>query len=244
MFDVPDQRAAVSAAQLLRPTRFPFVSALFGKAIGLSYRLTGKHPYDNFRLERVQGLSILVTPSVLNPKLTRSGAFFASRLDARIVTGDTQVLDMGTGSGVCALAAARYARRVVGVDISAAAVRCARINAMLNHLDHKIELHHGDLFEPVAAERFDLVLFNPPFLHGTPRDDRDRAWRSNDVAERFTASLANHLKPNGSALVLLSTFGGSQRFLDEFRKHRFDISVLDTRRFINERLAIFRLRPP
>ena len=100
------------------------------------------------------------------------------------------VLDMGTGSGVCALAAARHARRVVAVDVSPAAARCTRLNAVLNQLEERIDIRIGDLFEPVAGERFDLVLFNPPFLIGAPKDDRDAAWRSEDTARRFAAGLA------------------------------------------------------
>jgi release factor glutamine methyltransferase len=145
---------------------------------------------------------------------------------------------------VCAIFAARHARRVVAVDINAAAVRCAGLNALLNHLEHRIEVRHGDLFAPVKGERFDLIVFNPPFLRGVPRNDRERAWRSPDVAERFAAELSGHLKPLGSALVVLSTFGAAQVFLEEFRRHRLAISVLAERRFINERLAIFRLGAP
>jgi methylase of polypeptide subunit release factors len=95
----------------------------------------------------------------------------------------------------------------------------------------------------VSEERFDLILFNPPFVRGAPQDDRDRAWRSNDVAERFAAGLGAHLKPAGSALVLLSTFGDGHVFLEEFRKQSFEISVLAERRFVNERLTVFRLVP-
>jgi release factor glutamine methyltransferase len=214
---------------------------LIGKTMALGYRLIGKDRYDDFRLERIQGLPFIVTPSVFNPKVPRTGEFFASQLDSKLVRSDWEVLDMGTGSGVCAVFAANHARRVVAVDINAAAVRCAGINAHLNHLEHKIDVRLGDLFAPVRAERFDLILFNPPFLRGTPRDDRDRAWRSSDVAERFAANLADHLKPGGSALVLLSTFGDGLVFLHEFRKHNFGISVLAERRFVNERLTIFRL---
>jgi methylase of polypeptide subunit release factors len=76
-----------------------------------------------------------------------------------------------------------------------------------------------------------------------PRDDRERAWRSVDVAERFAAGVRDHLKPRGSVLVVLSSFGGATAFLEEFRKHGFAISVLAERRFISERLAIFRLEP-
>ena len=223
--------------------RLPLMTRLLGKAMALCYRFMGKDRYDDFRMERVYGMPFVVTPSVFNPKVPRTGEFLASQIDSRLVKRDWEILDMGTGSGVCAIFAAKHARRVVAVDINAAAVRCAGINALLNHLEHKIDMRHGDLFAPVPKERFDLILFNPPFERGSPRDDRDRAWRSNDVAERFAAGLGAHLKPGGSALVLLSTFGDGYVFLEEFRKQNFEISVLAERRFVNERLTIFRLVP-
>jgi release factor glutamine methyltransferase len=219
------------------------MTRLIGKAMALCYRLVGKDRYDDFRLERVYDIPFVVTPSVFNPKVPRTGEFLASQIDSRLVQHDWEVLDMGTGSGVCAVFAAKHARHVVAVDINAAAVRCAGINALLNHVEHRIDVRHGDLFAPVSDERFDLILFNPPFVQGVPQDDRDRAWRSNDVAERFAAGLAAHLKPAGFALVLLSTFGDGHVFLEEFRKHNFEISVLAERRFVNERLTIFRLAP-
>lgn len=225
----------------LSVARLPLIRRLVGKAMAAGYRVIGKHRYDDYRVERVHGMCFVVTPSVFNPKVPRTGAFLASQIDSRLVQRDWEVLDMGTGSGVCAVFAAKYARRVVAVDINPAAVRCAGVNALLNQLEHRIDVRHGDLFGPVLGERFDLILFNPPFVRGTPRDDRDSAWRSTDVAERFAAGLGAHLKPGGSALVILSTFGDGQVFLDEFRKHNFEILRLAERRFVNERLTIFRL---
>jgi release factor glutamine methyltransferase len=242
-FNITKQQPAPSASDALKVARLPLLTRLLGKAMALSYKLVGKDRYDDFRLERVYGMPFIVTPSVFNPKVPRTGEYFASQINSSLVERDWEVLDMGTGSGVCAVFAAKHARSVVAVDINSAAVRCAGINARLNHLEHKIDVRHGDLFAPVSQERFDLILFNPPFVRGTPRDDRDRAWRSNDVAERFAAGLGAHLKPGGSALVLLSTFGDGVVFLEEFRKQRFEISVLAERRFVNERLTIFRLIP-
>src|SRR5262249_13844026 len=160
----------------------------------------------------------------------------AEYLDTTGVCRDAEVLDMGTGSGVCAIIAARSARRVVAVDLNPAAVRCARINALLNQAEERIELRHGDLFEPLHGQRFDLVLFNPPFLRGAPRDERDRAWRSSDVPERFAAGLRAHLKPGGAALVLLSTFGDSSMFMQAFHAEGLAVSVAAERNFVNERL--------
>ncbi len=212
-----------------------------GKLLEQFMRLTRLRRYDDYRLELLSGLYILVLPGVANPKLLRTGAFFASVLDAALLAG-RDVLDIGTGSGICALVAARHARRVVAVDVSRAAVRCAHVNAHLNNLEGRVQIRHGDLFAPVRGERFDLILFNPPFLLGAPRDERDAAWRSPDAAMRFAAGLDEHLAPGGSALLLLSSFGNAcESFIDELRSRGFVLDVHARRRFINETVTLLRV---
>jgi HemK-related putative methylase len=206
-------------------------------------RLRGAHRYDDFILERVHGVPILVTPTVFNPKRLRTGEFFASCLDAALIRPDFEVLDLGTGSGVCAIFAARHARRVVAVDINPAAVRCAGINALLNRLEGRIEAHHGDLFQPLAGQRFDVILFNPPFILGEPRNDRERAWCSTGVAERFADGLDEHLKPAGCALLLLSTYADSSLFLAPLHQRGHRISILAQARYVGEQLTLYRIAP-
>lgn len=222
---------------------FPLGTRALVKLLHFSRRLRGLHLYDDFIVERVYGVPILVMPSVFNPKRLRTGEFFASRLNAALIPEGAEVLDLGTGSGVGAVFAARHARRVIAVDINAAAVRCASINAVLNRLEDRIEARHGDLFLPVVTERFDLILFNPPFLCGEPRNDRERAWRSVGVAERFADGLDRHLKPSGAALLLLSTYGDSSIFLEPLRRRGHQVSVFAERRYVGEVLTLYRIAP-
>jgi release factor glutamine methyltransferase len=232
---------ASSAQHLLKISRAPLPMRLIGKAMALGYRILGKHRYDNFRLERINGAPFVVTPSVFNPKVPRTGEFLASLLDANLIKRDWEVLDMGAGSGVCAIVAAKFARRVVAVDINPAAVRCTRVNALLNGVENAVDARQGDLFAAVPHERFELILFNPPFIRGAPRDDRDRAWRSSDIAERFAAGLRGSLKPGGVALVLLSNFGDAGHFLEEFSRQGLRIAEAAQRRFVNETLVVFKI---
>ena len=241
---MPEPGTALAHARALAaPAPLPRLESALTRLLAAAYRLLGRSRYDDFRLEQVAGLTLLVLPSVFNPRLLRTGAYFAERLDAALVPDGCEVLDMGTGSGVCALMAARRARRVVAVDINPAAVRCARLNSLLNRLDGRVEVRGGDLFTAVAGERFDRVLFNPPFKPGAPRDDRDRAWRAGDVAERFAAGLRAHLRPGGSALLLLSSYGDAAPFLLALEREGFAIGLEAGRRFIGERVAIFRATP-
>lgn len=230
-----------SARALLGPAWPGAVRWALGKLLELGMRVTRQRRYDDYRLERVCGVTLLVLPGVANPRLLRTGAYFAEQLDDAVIDGRS-VLDMGTGSGVCALVCARRASRVVAVDISRAAVRCARMNALMNQLDGRVDVRHGDLFATLGTERFDLVLFNPPFLVGAPVDERDAAWRSSDAAARFARGLDAHLTEEGGALLLLSSFGNAcERYIDALRAEDFSLAVFARRRFINETLTILRV---
>lgn len=73
------------------------------------------------------------------------------------------VLDLGCGSGIQSLLAARHADGVLGIDRNARAVRFARLNAMLNGVDHVLCVV-GDLAQPVRDRAFDLIVCNPPMV--------------------------------------------------------------------------------
>ncbi len=197
-------------------------------------------------LESIDGIPFLVFPEVLNPVLFRGGSLLARTVAGNPFAEPPQgvenplALDMGTGSGAAAVSAARRGFQVVAVDLNPHAVRCARVNALVNRLEDRIEVRHGDLFQPLQGERFDLVLFNPPFYRGAPRDQEfDLAWRGEDVLERFAKGLLKVLKPNGRALLLLSTEGDGHSLLRTLDDRKLAIQVLERRNFGNEIMTVY-----
>jgi len=206
------------------------------------FRLFQRHRHDRLVVESIAGCSIIVLPQVFNPTLFQSSEFFFRSFNPGLIPRGSVVLDMGTGSGLGAIVAARWADRVTAIDINLEAVRCARINALLNHVDDRVEVIEGDLFAPIGDRRFDVVLFNPPFFRGAPHSALDRAWRSNDVVERFAAGLRTHLTPRGHALVILSTDGDTENFLNAFRANGFTVEIVAQRDVIVEVLTIYRIR--
>ncbi|MDX1501081.1 MAG: methyltransferase [Thermoanaerobaculia bacterium] len=195
-------------------------------------------------LEEIDGVPLIVLPEVLNPVVFRTGAFLARSLAGLAPAGgaaEPRLLDMGTGSGVAAIFGARLGYRTVGVDLNPVAVRCARINALLNGLEHRMEVRYGDLFQPVRGERFDLVLFNPPFFRGRPRSRYDLAWRGTDVMERFAGDLEDALAPGGRCLLLLSTDGDAGAMLRALDAARLAVEVARRRHYGNEILTIYRV---
>lgn len=229
--------------------RAKLIRWLWRRLLWCRFILFQRRRHDRLALEQVAGRPIVVLPQVLNPKLFRTGEFLAQALGRGLIPPGATVLDMGTGSGIGAVAAATWAGQVVAVDINPAAVRCARINALLNGVEQRVEARQGDLFAPLRGQRFDVVLFNPPYLRGTPRTWLDGALWATDVVERFAAGLRDHLAPGGAALVLLSTIGDTAGFLETFQAHGFAATAVAERDLVNEVLTIYRLttadhRPP
>lgn len=135
-------------------------------------------------------------PADFVPGLTGAGTSLA-RLTPRERVGDA--LDLGTGSGFHALLAARCADRVVATDINPRALAFAELNAELNGITN-VELRSGDLFAPVADERFDLIVANPPFVVGP---DRRYIFRDGGpgFVERVVRGATAALRDGGVAVV-------------------------------------------
>lgn len=132
----------------------------------------------------------------------------------REVRPTDRVLDMGTGSGVNAILAARVAEQVVGVDVNPAAVEAALANAERNRVGARTTFLHGDLFAPVDG-CFDLVLFDPPFRWFAPRDALEAAMADEGyrTLTRFVREVRDRLTPGGRVLLFFGT-SGDLRFLE------------------------------
>jgi release factor glutamine methyltransferase len=130
-------------------------------------------------------------------------------LDREPLGPAVRVLDVCSGSGVLAIAAAMRGARVVAVDISRRAVIAAQANGRLNGVC--IDARRGDLFTPVGGEHFDLIVSNPPYLPGPalPRRGLARAWeggpRGRVFLDRICAEAPDHLRTGGRLLLVHSS---------------------------------------
>ena len=199
--------------------------------------------YNQPVVEYINGVPLQVLPQVMPPKLFRTGAYLSGLLTPELVPSGSQILDMGTGTGIVSIFTAPRASRVVAVDINPEAVRCTQINVTRHLLEDKIDVRHGDLFESVGEETFDRIIFNPPFLKGTPSTPFEQALYGGDTIERFCSEAKRYLKENGEILLLLSTLAEVEQILTIARKKGFSIHLLSEKHYINESLMLYRLRP-
>jgi methylase of polypeptide subunit release factors len=119
-----------------------------------------------------------------------------------------RALDVGTGSGVHALLAARHAKHVIATDVNERALAFTELNAALNGL-RNVEVRQGSLFEPVEGETFDLITCNAPYVVSpeTRWAYRDGGFAADEVSERVVKTAAAHLNDDGYAALLVSWLG-------------------------------------
>jgi release factor glutamine methyltransferase len=121
------------------------------------------------------------------------------------------VLDIGTGTGALAVAAARTgAVSITAVDVSLRSVAATWLNSRLHGVSCTV--HHGDLFNPVANRRFDLIMANPPYVPAAtstlPRHGVARCWdgglNGRAVVDRICTEGPSLLTPGGMLLLVHS----------------------------------------
>lgn len=144
------------------------------------------------------------------------------------------VLDMGTGSGIQAEEAVKYADKVIAVDINPEAIR-----------QHKeIEFRESDLFSNVN-EKFDLIIFNAPYLPNDPKDPDvalDGGPEGYEVIERFFKEAKNHLKQNGVILLLFSSFSKKEKIDLILKEENYKYQEVDKQHIHFEDLYVYEVK--
>ena len=138
---------------------------------------------------------------------------------------DRDVLDIGSGGGALAVAAARAgARSVTAVDLSLRSVAATWLNSRLARVP--VRVRRGDLFAPVAGRRFGLVLSNPPYVPAAtselPRHRKARCWDAGPdgraLLDRICAGVPDVLTPDGVVLLVHSAVCDTACTLDALHR--------------------------
>jgi release factor glutamine methyltransferase len=157
-----------------------------------------------------------------------------------------RILEIGTGSGfVSAVLLANLKDiRLVATEINPHAARCAKMNG--------VEVIRTDLFKGLKPRhqetRFDLILFNPPYLP-TSREEKVPGWLNysfdggtsgRETLDRFLDEVKNYLKPGGEILVLISSITGLEAVKDKMEKLGFAVEVVARKKVSFEELMVIR----
>ncbi len=156
------------------------------------------------------------------------------------------VLEIGTGTGTVALFASKLTNNQITVtDINFDALELARVNFEKNNIEN-IELIFGNLFDELENRKFDVILFNTPYLP-TDNDDViddnlnyafDGVLNGRKVIDHFLNEVGNHLNDGGIVQMIQSSLSGNEETLDRFDAMGFISEIKASEHFFFEDITL------
>jgi release factor glutamine methyltransferase len=242
--EVADSRGAVGVLGRRGTPHGPFRRCLRRLIHFFAYHLILAR--QRTRITRAGGFRLVVRPTVFNPRYFLSSEYFTEFIGHLDLRGKC-VVDVGTGSGILALAAARAgAENVIAADINPNAALTAAENARANGVDDRVSALCSNLLSALAPRPlFDVILSSPPKHSGKPRDLADRGWHAgldySDIAALFDQSR-ERLKPGGRMYVMVSSDSDLDLFSAFITRARFKAQLVAEHSIFIESFLLYSLR--
>ena len=189
-----------------------------------------------------EDISIVVHPGVFHP-----GLFFSTKLLLDFVEkldlNDKSFLELGAGSGIISLLAAKKNAIVYASDINKAAIKNIRENSQLNNSE--INIIQSDLFDEIKQQVFDFIIINPPFFNKEPRTEAEYAWNCGKKFEYFYKlfkSLSNYMSIKSSVFMILSETSKIDTIKSIGTEHGFQWKLVLRKRIWSEENYIFKIQ--
>ena len=186
-------------------------------------------------------IRLRVPPQVFHP-----GFFFSTKLLLAYMEGlplyGKNFLELGAGSGLIAIHAAKKGARVTASDINPVAVRFLKENAPRNGVE--MQILQSDLFTGIPRQAFDIMAINPPYYKKKPLSDADYAWHCGEQGEYFQnlfGDLGNYAHCHSEIIMVLCDGCDMDMIHAIAKENSFRLHCVFKKRNLLEENFIFRI---
>lgn len=186
------------------------------------------------------GKFLHVSDSVYAPA---EDSFLLAESVALPLGGCKTALDLGTGSGIQAINLCLLgAKKAVAADINKDALQDTRENAKRFGFSRRVNIVRSDLFSALRGTKFDVIVFNPPYVpSGKPKlRDVDGGKRGREVLDLFLSRFGKHLNKEGVCYFMQSSLNGDGKTETRLKRRGFAFEVAARRRLFFEELLVYR----
>ena len=189
----------------------------------------------------LDGIKLEIPPQVFHP-----GFFFSTRLLLnylkQLQLKDKKFLELGCGSGLISIYAAKKGAKVSSSDINTVAIEFLKKNSRVNNVE--LDIVHSDLFKNIPPQSFDIIAINPPYYKKQPKTETEHAWYCGENGEYFSGlfeNLYSYIHPateiymvlfDGCDMKMINTIAG---------KHNFQLTCVFVQKNLLEKNFIFKI---
>jgi release factor glutamine methyltransferase len=216
-------------------------SLLKGFAFRILYPLSQKY-LSKERSFRYKDTTVRVFPGVFHPGFFFSTKFLLNFIE-KLNFDKRFFLEIGAGSGLISIFAAKRGGIVTASDISITAVNNIQKNAGLNSV--KIDVVHSDLFDRLPNRRYDYIIINPPYYKINPVNEKEFAWYGGDDLQYFRklfSQLGNNAHENTNVIMVLSDEADLDMIKSIASEFKFSMKEVQHKRTWGENHFIFEIQ--
>lgn len=214
----------------LKKISHPFLK--FG--LNLYYSKPRDFTYNNIKIK--------IHPDVFPPQLTFSTKILLDFINGLHLENKT-FLELGCGSGIISLLAAKKSAQVTASDINQTALSFLDTNALKNHL--KVKTVYSDLFENIEHQTFDYIVINPPYYPKSPKNIKEQAWfcgENFEYFEKLFSQLPDFSTSENRIFMILSEDCELEKIKTIALKNEMAFDLVLEKKVVAEKNYIFQLR--
>ena len=193
------------------------------------------------RVYKYKDIRLDISPQVFHP-----GFFFSTQLLLQYISKlplqEKNFLELGCGSGLISIVAAKKEARVTATDINPVAVELLQKNSRQNKVE--IRIIQSDLFQDIPEQQFDIIAINPPYYKKKPVTAQDHAWFCGENGEYFSAlfdTIDNYVHNDTEILMVLFEGCDMEMITGFAAKNGFVLNCVYTKKNMLEKNFIFRI---
>lgn len=188
-----------------------------------------------------KGINLEIPPGVFHPGFFFSTKFLLQYISRQELKEKT-VLELGAGSGLISLYAARQGAFVTATDINPEAIKYLKVNSQINEVE--VEIIRSDLFANLPQKPFNLILINPPYYKKNPSSYAEYAWYCGEKGEYFQTLFANlkyYIHQQSKVYMVLCDGCDMEMIHAEAGKNFFRMKCVNTKKTMLEMNYIFKI---
>jgi len=188
-----------------------------------------------------KNIKVIVKPGVFHPGLFISSKILLNFTDQLELEGKS-FLELGAGSGIISILAAKKGAEVYASDISSIAIENIKLNAEKNNVN--INVIRSDLFRNIPGIQFDYIIINPPYYQKDPSSDAEYAWYCGTNHEYFIRlfdTISDYVNKDSKVFMILSEVCNIKTIKLFGEKKEFSWELIEKKIILGERNYIYRL---